>query len=54
MQYVIVYGSLVDGYEFVGPFEDRQAAQRFIDGKPSYYANNYWIARLRPPSTWEP
>lgn len=35
MQYVLIYGNLADGHTFVGPFEDYDAAQRYMSVEPS-------------------
>ena len=31
-QYIVIYGNIVDGMSFVGPFETHDAALRFING----------------------
>lgn len=48
MTYIICYGSPVDGFTFVGPFDDRDDAVRYaeFDG-----GTDWWIAELDQPDS---
>ena len=49
LNYVIVYGNVVDGFTFVGPFDDRDEAVRYAeaDGTPG---RDWCIAELAAPA----
>lgn len=49
LKYVIVYGNAVDGFTFVGPFDDRDEAVRYaeFDGEQG---RDWCIAELAPPA----
>ena len=50
MPYVILYGSLGDGFTPVGPFDDFDDANEYIDGEPSMRNLQYEIMELIPPA----
>jgi hypothetical protein len=52
MRYIICYGNPVDGYTFVGPFDDRDEAVRYaeVDGEQG---TDWCIADLYPQATKE-
>lgn len=43
---IIVAGNPVNGLSFIGPFEDREAAEHYADGLVD---TDWWIADLDPP-----
>jgi hypothetical protein len=47
--YIIVYGNIFDGLEFVGPFSDRDSALLYSEGD----SGEWHIVELQPPpSEW--
>jgi phosphatidylserine decarboxylase len=49
--FILVYGNPIDGHRFVGPFDDREAAIRYMDGER--HSENIWIAELDAPANNE-
>lgn len=49
MKYIIVYGDLIHGHQFVGPFEERDAALLFAEGPDGWSGSEWWIAELNEP-----
>ncbi len=46
MSYIVITGSLSDGFEFTGPFDDSDAAMQFVADTSS---ESGWVMRLLPP-----
>lgn len=49
MKYIFVYGNPIDGFRFVGPFDDRDEAVEYGESEPPGSAD-WWIAELDKPS----
>lgn len=47
MNFIIVYGDPVDGFNFVGPFDDRDEAVRYAEFD---VGTDWWIAELDAPA----
>ncbi len=49
MKHIIIFGNPVDGFEYVGPFDDAEAAneyaERYLSG-----GNDWWVVLLQEPS----
>lgn len=45
--YFLIYGNPVDGLNFVGPFEDHDAAVKYMEGEPS--RENIWVSVMDAP-----
>jgi len=49
---IIVYGSIVDGWQFIGPFDDEDVADKWASDV--FYGDDNWIVvRLDKPEYWE-
>lgn len=52
MSSIVIFGNPVDGTEFVGPFEDAEAANEFADNERD--SRDWWVATLAPPpAEWD-
>jgi hypothetical protein len=47
MRYVLAFGNPVDGFEFVGPFTDRRAAEEY---RSRYSIDDCWTILLQRPA----
>jgi len=47
MQFIIIRGNPVYGFEYVGPFASHDDATRYINEEP--YPANQWVAELVGP-----
>ena len=52
MKHITVFGNPVDGFAFVGPFNDADAAARY--GESERYITNWWAAELYAPDSQTP
>ena len=50
MNYIVIYGDPVDGFNFVGPFADRDEAVRYAEFDAG---TDWWIAELVQPAQGE-
>lgn len=51
MNYAICYGNPVDGFFYVGPFEDRDVAVEY--GESEWDQRDWWIVEIQPPADLE-
>jgi len=45
---VLIIGNPSDGFSYVGPFEDSEAAQQYVE-RWRIDSSDWWIAALTPP-----
>ena len=48
MQYAICYGNPVDGFFFVGPFDDRDDSVSYAERE--HDSRDWWIVEILPPA----
>ena len=47
--FILIYGNPVDGHRYVGPFDEREDAVRYMETEP--LSENIWLAELDPPAS---
>jgi hypothetical protein len=53
MNYIIVCGNPVDGFDYVGPFVDRDEATHYAEVENQRIGTYWWIAELVWPAPEE-
>lgn len=50
MQYIVYYGDLVKGFVFIGPFDSKELAERWIEYQEYTLPNKIQIVALGHPA----
>lgn len=48
--HIIICGNPVDGFRYIGPFDDLEAARNYLATDPELAQGNAWIAGLDIPA----
>lgn len=53
MKHIIIYGNPSDGFTHVGPFEDGEAANTYVENTKNIRNDNWWLVKLESPVIYE-
>jgi hypothetical protein len=48
MSHILIYGNPIDGFNYVGPFKNSDAALHYMKTEP--HKSNIWMVMLQTPS----